>query len=165
MNILVVSDTHGNYLGPLCCFNEADAIDMIIHLGDEISDAKMLETVVRIPVLMVPGNCDSSAGEPRELCRTIEGHTFFITHGDRYRVKRGLDELVKKAQSMSASVVLYGHTHTAEILQRGGIMLVNPGTLMAASNSKSCAILTVSGRDISAEIREPAAPQQPQPQL
>jgi putative phosphoesterase len=165
MNILVVSDTHGNYLAPLCCFDEADAIDMIIHLGDEIDDAKMLEKLVRIPVLMVPGNCDNSAKEPRELCRKIEGHTFFMTHGDRYRVKRGVDEIVKKAQRIAATVVLYGHTHTAAILEKDGILLVNPGTLMSASQSKSFAILTISGNAVTAEIRAAGAPQQPQPQL
>ena len=165
MKIMVVSDTHGNYLAPLCCLDEVDAVDMIIHLGDEISDAKMLEKLVRIPVLMVPGNCDHADKGPRELCRTIAGYTFFMTHGDRYRVKAGADELVRKAKGIAASVVLYGHTHTAIILQTDGILLVNPGTLMSASSTKSFALLTITDHEVSAEIVETGVPQQPQPQL
>jgi putative phosphoesterase len=165
MKIMVVSDTHGNYLAPLCCLDEVDAVDMIVHLGDEISDAEMLEKLVGIPVLMVPGNCDHAAKGPRDLCRTIAGHAFFMTHGDRYRVKAGVDEIVRKAKSIAASVVLYGHTHTAMVQRTDGILLVNPGTLMSASSTKSFALLTVTERDVTAEIVETGAPQQPQPQL
>ncbi len=165
MRILVVSDTHGNFLAPLSCLEDTDAVDMIIHLGDEISDARMLERLVNIPVLMVPGNCDHSSKDQRELSGKIAGHRFLITHGDRYKVKWSLDELVKKAKVISATIVLYGHTHVAMIQQRDGILLVNPGSLMSTSSSKSYALLTIIGNDISAEIREVTLPQQPQPQL
>ena len=48
MKILVVSDTHGNYLAPLTMLNGSDA-EILIHLGDEISDAMVIEPLLDIP--------------------------------------------------------------------------------------------------------------------
>ena len=53
---------------------------------------------------------------------------------------------------MKATVALFGHTHKPAIRKQGGVLLINPGTLMAGSDSKSYAILTVSSSGIAAEI-------------
>lgn len=152
MKIMVISDTHGNYLAPLSCLDEDTGIELIIHLGDEISDGRMLQNLTSIPILLVPGNCDPGAREPRELCGLLGGRRIFMTHGDIYQVKSGLDALIRKAVSENASVVLFGHTHTPVVEEENGLLLVNPGTLMAASKNKSFALLTVSGESVSAEI-------------
>lgn len=165
MKIMVVSDTHGNYLAPLACLDENSGVDLIVHLGDEISDGRMLCNLTEVPVLLVPGNCDPEAREPRELCGVIGGQRIFMTHGDRYRVKNGLDALVSKAAEEKASVVLFGHTHVPLVLRENGLLLVNPGTLMAGCKSKSYAILTVTRKSASAEIIPVPDCQQPQPQL
>jgi uncharacterized protein len=151
MRIIVVSDTHGNYLAPLSFLEETGA-DLLIHLGDEIADAKALEQIIDTPVLKVPGNCDPGAKEPRELLASIAGKKFFITHGDLYRVKNGIDRLAEKAAAMNAAAVLFGHTHKPSIQKQDGILLINPGNLMAGSNSKSYAILTVTLSLLSDEI-------------
>jgi uncharacterized protein len=151
MKILVVSDTHGNYLAPLECMSDEE-IELVVHLGDEISDAKELEPLLEIPILKVPGNCDHGAPEPRELTVNLAGRIFFITHGDRFRVKAGIDLLVQKAKQINADVVLYGHTHNPLVSKVEGIFLVNPGTLMAGSTSKSAAIVTISSGKVSTEI-------------
>lgn len=151
MKILVVSDTHGNYLAPARILEETNA-EMLIHLGDEINDALTLELIVDVPVIKVPGNCDHSAREPRELLESISGNTFFITHGDGFRVKNGLNRLVEKAKAVKASVVLFGHTHKPLIQKQDGVFLINPGTLMAGSDSKSYALLTVTPFKVTAEI-------------
>jgi len=151
MKILVVSDTHGNYL-PILQFLKETGAELLIHLGDEISDATQLEHLLDIPVIKVPGNCDHGAKEPRELLESIAGSRFFITHGDLYRVKNGLDRLVAKAAGIKAQAALFGHTHRPLIVKQDGVLLINPGTLMAASDSKSYAILTVSASGIAAEI-------------
>jgi len=165
MKIMVISDTHGNYLAPLAFLDEIEALDLIIHLGDEISDAKMLQNLTPIPLLMVPGNCDTGAREPRELSGNIGGQQFFITHGDIYRVKNGLESLKIKAAGEQATIVLFGHTHTPSVVREDGILYVNPGTLMAGSKVRSYALLTISGQDVAAEIIQLAPDQQPQPQL
>lgn len=151
MKILVVSDTHGNYL-PILQFLKETGAELLIHLGDEISDATLLEHLLDIPVIKVPGNCDHGAKEPRELLESIAGSRFFITHGDLYRVKNGLDRLVAKAAGIKAQVALFGHTHRPLIVKQDGVLLINPGTLMAACDSKSYALLTVKPANISAEI-------------
>lgn len=151
MKILVVSDTHGNYL-PILQFLKETGAELLIHLGDEISDAILLEHLLDIPVIKVSGNCDHGAKEPRELLESIAGSRFFITHGDLYRVKNGLDRLVAKAAGIKAQVALFGHTHRPLIIKQDGVLLINPGTLMAASDSKSYVLLTVKSADISAEI-------------
>lgn len=151
MKILVVSDTHGSYYSPVKILEESGA-DMLIHLGDEINDALTLELIVDVPVLKVPGNCDHGAREPRELLESIAGKLFFITHGDAYRVKAGLEKLAEQAKKVNAAVALFGHTHKPVIVQQDGVLLINPGTLMAGSDAKSYAILWVSQNKVTAEI-------------
>ena len=125
---------------------------MLIHLGDEINDALIMESIAAIPVIKVPGNCDHRSTEPRELLRSIADKKFFITHGDLYKVKNGLNRLVEKAKELKASVVLFGHTHKPLIQKFEGVMLINPGTLMNGSDAKSYAILTVTPFKVTAEI-------------
>jgi uncharacterized protein len=151
MKILVVSDTHGNYLAPLKCMNFA-GIDMIIHLGDDIGDAKELEQLLEISIVKVPGNCDLGALEPRQITLELGGRIFYITHGDICRVKAGLELLVQRARQKKADVVLFGHTHSPMVSEVEGILLVNPGTLMAESKTQSYAIITIKGGSVSAEI-------------
>lgn len=151
MRIMVVSDTHGNYLAPLTLLDGMD-VNMLIHLGDEIADAKLLEPLLDIPLLKVPGNCDQGATEPRELIVTIAGKRFFITHGDRYRVKLGLESIARKAAENKVAVALFGHTHRPAVHKKDGILLINPGNLMAGSEAKSYAILTIKDETVSAEI-------------
>lgn len=151
MKILVVSDTHGNHLTPAKILEETGA-DMLIHLGDEINDALIMESIAAIPVIKVPGNCDHRSTEPRELLQTIADRKFLITHGDLYKVKNGLNRLVEKAKELKASVVLFGHTHNPLIQKLDGVLLINPGTLMNGSDSKSYAILTVTPFKVTAEI-------------
>ena len=151
MKILVVSDTHGNRQ-TLVNILEGTGAEMLIHLGDEIGDALFMETIIALPVIKVPGNCDHRSAEPRELLKSIADRKFFITHGDQYKVKISLSRLVDKAKELKASVVLFGHTHTPLIQKEDGVLLINPGTLMSGSDSKSYAILTVTPFKIAAEI-------------
>ena len=151
MKVMVVSDTHGNYLAPLTLLDGSGAT-MLIHLGDEISDAAVIEPLLDIPLLKVPGNCDHRSTEPREIIKTIAGKRFLITHGDIYRVKYGLESIVRKAVEKKAAVALFGHTHTPCVHKQDGVLLVNPGTLMASSDLKSYAILTISASTVTAEI-------------
>lgn len=151
MKILVVSDTHGNHLAPLKLLEESGA-EMLIHLGDEINDVLRLAPLINVPVIKVPGNCDNKDIEPRELLESISGRKIFITHGDMYRVKNGLNQLVVKAKELKASVVLFGHTHIPLIQKQEDVLLINPGTLMTGSDSKSYALLTVTHAKVTAEI-------------
>lgn len=165
MKIMVISDTHGNYLAPLSLLDDCDGVDLVIHLGDEINDAKLLQELITTPVLMVPGNCDIEAREPRELSGNIGGQVFFITHGDRYGVKNSLESLIKKGAAEKATIVLYGHTHSPSVRTENGMLLLNPGSLATTCMMKSYALITLSGKNVEPVIINVAKGQQPQPQL
>lgn len=152
MNLLVLSDTHGNYPLAIKAIEDAGPVDQIIHLGDDIEDARMIEAIIGQPLIKVPGNCDLGVEDARTVLVTRGGRKLFITHGDRYQVKSGLTHLHKKAVAEQARIVLYGHTHVASIQEIDGILFVNPGALCAKCPAPSYAMLTIAAGKVSAEI-------------
>lgn len=152
MKIAVLSDTHGNYPLAIKMLDCISGLDCIIHLGDILPDADIIECALDIPVIKLAGNCDSAPEAARELLLNIGDRTFFLSHGDVYRVKNGVERIYEKASSVKAGIVLYGHTHVPVIQKKGEILLVNPGCLKAAAAQQSLAILTILHREVSAEI-------------
>lgn len=152
MKIAVLSDTHGNYPLALKILDRLSGLDCIIHLGDIVHDADIIECVLDIPVIKLAGNCDSAPKVARELLMNISDKTLFLSHGDLYRVKNGIERIYKKAVSASADVILYGHTHVPAIQKNGEILLVNPGTLKENAAQQSLAVLTMLNGEVSAEI-------------
>ena len=152
MRILVISDTHGNYPLAVRAIDQAGLADHIIHLGDVTDDATTIEYALGKSVIKVAGNCDPASTAPKELCVSFSNRNILITHGDRYNVKSGLSQLRMKARSTKSHVVLYGHTHMADISRSEGILFVNPGSLAEACSTKSIASITITGNRISAEI-------------
>lgn len=149
--ILVLSDTHGNYPAAFRALEAVGKVDHIIHLGDGVDDAALLERTLERPVIMLPGNCDSSP-IPYELTLELEGVRIFLCHGHRYNVKGGTDRLAERARHEGATAVLFGHTHRALIECREGLLIVNPGPLEKGSASPTCALLTLSEGEASSEI-------------
>jgi len=143
MRMLVLSDSHGNYPLALKAIEKAGRVDRIVHLGDGIEDARIIEEIVGFPIIKVPGNCDLSAPEPRELLTVSGGVRILATHGDAYHVKSGLTALHRRAVSQEARVVLYGHTHIALAEEMEGILFVNPGCLRYRWPDPSCAVVTL----------------------
>lgn len=114
---------------------------MIIHLGDEVEDASLIELICNTPVQKVAGNCDPPGRYPREINTTVGQTRVLLTHGDRYSVKSGLTKLVERAVATDTDVVLYGHTHHASIDEIDGILLINPGSLHQSTAHMSYASL------------------------
>ena len=140
---MILSDTHGNYPLAIRALEMAGKVDRIFHLGDGIEDARLIEEITGHSIIKVPGNCDLTATDPREVSAVFAGRKFFITHGDTYGVKRGLAQLRTKADTENAHVVLYGHTHVGSVEVLNGILFVNPGCLRYRWPDTSYAILTV----------------------
>ena len=151
MKLLVISDSHGNYSHALKAHELAGPVDQIIHLGDGADDAKLMEEVLEVPVHRVAGNCDLDAALPQDLTLEFGECRVFLTHGNRQLVKTDLTQLIDKGMEVGATVVLYGHTHKAEVASAEGMLLVNPGTLKAGVPG-SYAIITVEGTEARAEI-------------
>jgi putative phosphoesterase len=152
MKFLILSDTHGNYPLAVRAIEQTGRVDRIIHLGDEMEDARIIEKIVGRPVIKVPGNCDLDATAPRELCKTIAHKRIFLTHGDRYNVKAGLTQLHKKALEERAQIVLFGHSHLAAIETIDGILFINPGSLQSFRTTPTYAVLSIAPDGISAQI-------------
>ena len=129
MKLLVMSDSHRN-ISRMLYASQQTMPDMIIHLGDHISDALELQRQFPDAIYyMVKGNCDAYEGGASELFLSLDGVRIFMTHGNSYGVKRGLGALSNEARRREADLALYGHTHQSLIRQMPGLWLMNPGQM------------------------------------
>jgi uncharacterized protein len=149
LRVGLISDTHG-LLRP-----EARAFlagcDYIVHGGD-IGDPKILDDLASMaPLIAVRGNNDQDAWGARlaetELIRI--GNIFvYVIHN--------LDELDIDPAAIDVRVVVSGHSHKPKIVQRGGVVYVNPGSCGPRRFNLPISIgeLTVSGSDVAARTVE-----------
>lgn len=125
---VVLSDTHGNKKDLIKLEGILLETDYVIHLGDGYYDLNVFGNEILNKTVRVIGNCDTNNADIDRLIE-IEGVKIFLTHGDRYGVKRGVDNLFYKAKEIGADVVFYGHNHSAKIENHDGITIANPGTI------------------------------------
>jgi putative phosphoesterase len=149
MKILVISDTHGDITKAEEVIRKNNNIDLIIHLGDYFRDAqKLAADFPGIPMEYVYGNSDFMVGDvPAEKLLEYNGRRIFITHGHRYSVKWDYDKLYRKAEEMNADLLLFGHTHVADMVEQNGRYLVNPGSISDSrgDTDESYAIVEING--------------------
>lgn len=126
MRLLVVSDTHGDDLILQELLVMYPNLAGYFYCGDsELSETNPLFKTYRAVV----GNMDWDQNFPLTLTTTIEGTRIFMTHGHRFGVNFGLDDLVTAGQQAGAKLVFYGHTHVALAQQHQGMVVVNPGSI------------------------------------
>ena len=150
--IVVLSDTHGNVAAIRKIENVIRESDIVIHLGDGYNDLNYLYPEIKEKLYRVHGNCDY--GFDKEIVIETEGVKIFATHGDAYGVKRGTAKLAEAAKENGCRVALYGHTHCAEIAERDGITVINPGTLERYGVKNSFCYMVVTGEKVTAVINE-----------
>ena len=84
--VVILSDTHYN-IAPLQKLSTVlSECDYIIHLGDMVSDGRMLARDYPGKTYLVAGNNDFSGGEA-EIVLEVEGRRIFACHGHRYGFK------------------------------------------------------------------------------
>lgn len=128
MKIILFSDSHGATQPMLDAVQDVQP-DLILHLGDYTKDCDALRGAFpQIALRSVKGNGDIFAPEPETETFTVEGVTFFITHGHRYRVKMGLEAVLNAAYFSRARVLAFGHTHRPLLQEQDGLLVVNPGS-------------------------------------
>ena len=128
MNILVFSDSHGE-TGTMFTAVETYCPEAVIHLGDYVSDARALASRFGdIPLHSVAGNGDFLSKTVDEAVFEIKGHKLFCTHGHRYYVKNGYQNVRRAGAKAGADIVLFGHTHIPCSLKLPGLILANPGS-------------------------------------
>ena len=126
---LIAADTHERTTFLIETIEKLGNIDGLIHLGDHTADAEEVSFVYpKLPIFCVRGNNDWGR-EPSEQMLNLQGNRVFLTHGHRYRVKRGLDLLIDAAREKEADIVLFGHTHQGHLERQGNLWIVNPGAM------------------------------------
>ena len=143
--VVILSDTHYN-IAPLQKLSTVlSECDYIIHLGDMVSDGRMLARDYPGKTYLVAGNNDFSGGEA-EIVLEVEGRRIFACHGHRYGVKGGAERLAAAARERLCDIALYGHTHAAEVREEGGVLLINPGCMTRYAARQSYCYLVIHGK-------------------
>lgn len=136
MRALVMSDIHGDDFTLRWMLEQAwklvGHVDAYICLGDGVHEFQRAENFIRAhdeQALMycVRGNCDFAVGDvPERMIISFGGANIFLTHGHYYRVKSTMTYLRDAAREAECPIVLYGHTHHAEV-DTSGPLMINPG--------------------------------------
>lgn len=126
--ILVFSDSHGNTGYMKKAIDGIREISIIVHLGDCAGDInEIMREYPDYEYKTVIGNCDFSFIDGYEEIFELGGYKFLITHGHKFGVKTGTDDLVEYAREKGVNAVLYGHTHISECEFDGDMLVMNPG--------------------------------------
>ena len=152
MNILLLSDTHGDFRRIDSVLENCQKPDLIIHLGDMERDGEYITMSIPpdVAFLSVRGNNEWSSNRPLNTVIELEGIRFYMTHGHKERVKSGHEGLIHAAGAQNCQVALYGHTHNPCDLTENGIRIINPGAL--AYPVCSYAMLHIKKGNLSAEF-------------
>ncbi len=145
MKCLCFSDSHGNGYGIRRALNMHPDAEVIFFLGDGLSDIEPFIYDRSRMWIAVRGNCDSTALLGDAMVKktdsiTLMGRRIFLTHGDLYGVKYGLDGISGLAADHNADIVLFGHTHMPlekyVPTDNGGYYLFNPGSIGGGFGSR-----------------------------
>ncbi len=121
MRIGLISDTHG-LLRPEA-LDALAGVERIIHAGD-IGGPEVIETLSAIaPVDAVRGNNDKGGWAtrlPAWLALEFEGVGIHVLHD--------INDMDVEPTAAGFHVVIAGHSHKPRIEERGGFLLVNPGS-------------------------------------
>ena len=132
MRILVISDTHGELDRFWKVFNKLNKempVQMIVHCGDYIADAKEIRMRSGIPVVAVKGNCDGEYSDDGYSILETEAGDFLVAHGHMHDVNFSLQKLYYTALDNNCIGALFGHTHRSVFVETGDLYMMNPGSL------------------------------------
>jgi putative phosphoesterase len=100
-----------------------EGCDLIVHAGDIGKPEVLDELRVIAPVIAVRGNTDKGAWA-RELPETevvqVAGFSFYLLHD--------VSELDLDPAAADFKAVIFGHSHRSEVVERKGVMFLNPGS-------------------------------------
>ena len=154
-SVAVISDTHGNRAAIEKILPVLLRCDYVFHLGDGLSDMKPFERELGERLVTVKGNCDAVCAEKTRLLE-IEGKRIMLTHGDLYGVKYDFGRISFAARENRADAVFFGHSHTATVIEEGGVIFANPGTMARTAVEKSYMFVSVTGDKIKCTINRAA---------
>lgn len=130
MNILVISDSHGE-LSNIIKVYELEHPDLILSSGDCLDDIKDLSYIYKgLKYESVRGNCDyfTDILEQNKLLEVC-GKKIFLTHGHLYGVKSDLHHIERQGEELKVDIVVFGHTHKPYLNKVNEIFYFNPGAM------------------------------------
>jgi putative phosphoesterase len=120
-SIGVISDTHG--LLRESALDALQGCQLIVHAGD-VGSSEVLSGLGRIaPVTAVKGNVDTG-----EWASTLPAMAAVEAGGVRMYVLHQLAELDIDPAPAGFQFVIFGHSHRASCIERGGVRYLNPGS-------------------------------------
>ncbi|MGF6568770.1 putative phosphoesterase [Paraburkholderia sp. GAS333] len=117
----LISDTH-NLVRPEALAYLAGC-DAIIHAGDICNEA-VLDALTQIaPVTAVRGNNDTG-----DWAASLPTHATLTVQQVKIRVVHDIADLGDDPRGEGVGVVVSGHSHKPSIVERDGVLFVNPGS-------------------------------------
>lgn len=152
MKIGIVSDTHRNkeyLLKAVNWLQKRNKIAMLFHLGDDYEDVMAL-TEIYIEVIQVPGIYDERYKDgslPAKTIETVQGLGILLVHS--------YEKDITREDTLRSNIILYGHTHRAELRLEDGLLYMNPGHLKGPLDKNippSFGLLDIQDRGVNATI-------------
>jgi putative phosphoesterase len=117
----LISDTHGLLREE--ALRALEGVDLILHAGD-VGGPQILNDLKKLaPVVAVRGNVDTGPwadGLPLTEVVKIGAEMIYMLHI--------LKDLHLNPRAAGFAIVLSGHTHKPEQIQKDGVLYVNPGS-------------------------------------
>jgi putative phosphoesterase len=156
----LIADTHVPARAkciPKMVFKIFENVDFIVHAGDLVQLAVIDELEQLAPVLAVYGNMDGpevSGALPKMNSLKIYGWKIGVMHDPNTLFGRG--KMREIAKQNGFDVLVYGHTHNANVKWEGKTLYINPGSptnpMSSFINKPSVALLKVTQEAITPEI-------------
>lgn len=139
--VVMLSDTHGNFININKIIKKQPDADLYIFLGDGTGFFAELKSDIesffeknesyRNKFIIVKGNCDlntADSGIKDYEVIEISGHRIFAAHGHTFGINYGYSEIIEEAKKKDCDIILYGHTHARYSGVKDGIHIINPGS-------------------------------------
>ena len=117
----LISDTHGLVRPEV--LEALRGVDLIIHAGD-IGKVEVLDALKPIaPLHAIKGNNDRGA-----WARHLSDTKFVTAGGMKLFLIHDVNDLALNPSERGISAVISGHSHKPSIIERDGVLFVNPGS-------------------------------------
>jgi len=145
MRIGVFSDSHGKIDSIRKGIELIGNIDIILHAGDNYSDAIKISKEYNIETIAVKGNTDYLVKEDTEKVFLLAGKKIFLTHGHNYYVKNNLNNLYYRSLELDNDITIFGHSHIPVHIEYGNKIFINPGStaLPRGGSRPTCGLLEI----------------------
>lgn len=147
LRVGVISDTHG-LLRPEA-LDAMVGVDLIIHAGDIGGEAILDDLGTLAPVVAVRGNMDR------------EGWAYSLPLNETVALKNSLIHVIHDLSRIDLDpaasgmrVVISGHSHMPAVIQKDGVLFLNPGSAgpRRFKLPLSVALLHIRGKSVKAEV-------------